>query len=130
MKVSIEKGKGKEEEEGNDTEESGETETKEEDSDGSEEEEEEVVVVDRRKRVMTGVVCGEGTRSVRDWNSGSAANSSTSGSSLCCQADECGVDLNMGKPYHKRHKVCELHAKSSLVLVNGIRQRFCQQCSR
>ncbi|KAF3440861.1 hypothetical protein FNV43_RR19147 [Rhamnella rubrinervis] len=129
VKVSIESRK-EEEEEGNDTEESGETETEKEDSAGSEEEEEDVVVEGRRKRVMRGVACGEGTRSVKDGSTRSAANSTTSGSLLCCQADECGVDLNMGKPYHKRHKVCELHAKSSLVLVNGIRQRFCQQCSR
>ncbi|KAF3440390.1 hypothetical protein FNV43_RR18674 [Rhamnella rubrinervis] len=64
VKVSIESRK-EEEEEGNDTEESGETETEKEDSAGSEEEEEDVVVEGRRKRVMRGVACGEGTRSVR-----------------------------------------------------------------
>ncbi|CAM8896604.1 unnamed protein product [Rhodiola kirilowii] len=48
----------------------------------------------------------------------------------CCQADKCGADLATAKPYHKRHKVCEVHAKAQVVLVNGIRQRFCQQCSR
>ncbi|XVE91646.1 hypothetical protein REPUB_Repub01dG0028100 [Reevesia pubescens] len=32
--------------------------------------------------------------------------------------------------YHKRHKVCEGHSKSAKVIVNGIEQRFCQQCSR
>nr|POE89663.1 squamosa promoter-binding-like protein 13 [Quercus suber] len=50
--------------------------------------------------------------------------------SLRCQADECGVDLKMAKTYHKRHKVCERHAKAAVVLVTGIRQRFCQQCSK
>ncbi|MBA0706937.1 hypothetical protein Golax_019019 [Gossypium laxum] len=47
-----------------------------------------------------------------------------------CQADECGADLKDAKQYHRRHKVCEPHAKDAFVLVKGIRQRFCQQCSR
>ncbi|KAK9284479.1 hypothetical protein L1049_023652 [Liquidambar formosana] len=48
----------------------------------------------------------------------------------CCQADKCTADLTDAKPYHRRHKVCEHHAKAQVVLVGGIRQRFCQQCSR
>ncbi|EEF44400.1 squamosa promoter-binding protein 1 [Ricinus communis] len=48
----------------------------------------------------------------------------------CCQAEKCMADLNDAKPYHRRHKVCEYHAKAQIVLVAGIRQRFCQQCSR
>lgn len=48
----------------------------------------------------------------------------------CCQAEKCTADLNDAKQYHRRHKVCELHAKAQVVLVGGIRQRFCQQCSR
>ncbi|KAG8641410.1 hypothetical protein MANES_13G145925v8 [Manihot esculenta] len=48
----------------------------------------------------------------------------------CCQADMCMADLSDAKPYHRRHKVCENHAKAQIVLVAGIRQRFCQQCSR
>ncbi|KAE8010712.1 hypothetical protein FH972_007055 [Carpinus fangiana] len=36
----------------------------------------------------------------------------------------------MAKAYHKRHKVCERHAKAAVVLVSGLRQRFCQQCSK
>ncbi|PPR88761.1 hypothetical protein GOBAR_AA31930 [Gossypium barbadense] len=47
-----------------------------------------------------------------------------------CQADDCGADLKDAKQYHRRHKVCEPHAKDAFVLVKGIRQRFCQQCSR
>ncbi|XP_065864533.1 squamosa promoter-binding protein 1-like [Euphorbia lathyris] len=47
-----------------------------------------------------------------------------------CQVDKCGVDLSEAKRYHRRHKVCELHAKAPAVLVAGLRQRFCQQCSR
>lgn len=52
------------------------------------------------------------------------------GSMKGCQANKCGDDLREARPYHRRHKVCEHHAKASAVLVAGIRQRFCQQCSR
>ncbi|KAF8037457.1 hypothetical protein BT93_B0375 [Corymbia citriodora subsp. variegata] len=48
----------------------------------------------------------------------------------CCQVFGCNKDLSSSKDYHKRHKVCEAHSKTSKVIVNGIEQRFCQQCSR
>lgn len=47
-----------------------------------------------------------------------------------CQVYGCNKDLSSSKDYHKRHKVCELHSKTAKVIVNGIEQRFCQQCSR
>ncbi|KAG6419147.1 hypothetical protein SASPL_121359 [Salvia splendens] len=47
-----------------------------------------------------------------------------------CQAEDCTADMTDAKPYHRRHKVCEFHAKAAVVLLSGIRQRFCQQCSR
>ncbi|KAG0470849.1 hypothetical protein HPP92_016969 [Vanilla planifolia] len=47
-----------------------------------------------------------------------------------CQAEKCLADLTEAKRYHRRHKVCEAHAKASVVIVAGLRQRFCQQCSR
>lgn len=47
-----------------------------------------------------------------------------------CQADKCSADLTQANKYHLRHKVCERHAKASVVVVAGLRQRFCQQCSR
>ncbi|KAF5728297.1 hypothetical protein HS088_TW21G00444 [Tripterygium wilfordii] len=47
-----------------------------------------------------------------------------------CQVERCSVDLTDAKRYHRRHKVCEVHAKSPAVIVSGLRQRFCQQCSR
>ncbi|CAN4087149.1 unnamed protein product [Withania somnifera] len=34
------------------------------------------------------------------------------------------------KAYHRHHKVCEFHAKAPAVLIGGLLQRFCQQCSR
>ncbi|KAL9243317.1 hypothetical protein vseg_017219 [Gypsophila vaccaria] len=49
---------------------------------------------------------------------------------VCCQVYDCGKDLSSAKEYHKRHKVCDAHSKTSKVVVNGIEQRFCQQCSR
>lgn len=48
----------------------------------------------------------------------------------CCLVEKCGADLTDAKRYHKRHKVCELHSKAPVVIVSGLRQRFCQQCSR
>ncbi|PWA45121.1 SBP-like protein [Artemisia annua] len=50
--------------------------------------------------------------------------------SLFCQVHGCSKSLVSCKDYHKRHKVCELHSKTAKVIVNGILQRFCQQCSR
>lgn len=47
-----------------------------------------------------------------------------------CQVEKCGLDLSDAKRYHRRHKVCEIHAKAPFVVVAGLRQRFCQQCSR
>ncbi|KAE9592905.1 hypothetical protein Lal_00029099 [Lupinus albus] len=47
-----------------------------------------------------------------------------------CQAEKCGADLTDAKKYHRRHKVCEFHSKAPVVVVAGLRQRFCQQCSR
>lgn len=47
-----------------------------------------------------------------------------------CQVYGCNKDLGSSKDYHKRHKVCDVHSKTAKVIVNGIEQRFCQQCSR
>ncbi|CAN6174798.1 unnamed protein product [Urochloa humidicola] len=47
-----------------------------------------------------------------------------------CQVEGCGVDLSGAKQYHCRHKVCSMHTKTPRVVVAGIEQRFCQQCSR
>ncbi|XP_077240490.1 squamosa promoter-binding-like protein 12 [Tasmannia lanceolata] len=51
-------------------------------------------------------------------------------SRLVCQVEDCGADLSYAKDYHRRHKVCEMHAKASNALVGNVMQRFCQQCSR
>ncbi|CAN1133613.1 Squamosa promoter-binding-like protein 9 [Linum perenne] len=46
-----------------------------------------------------------------------------------CQVEGCNVDLSDVKPYYSRHKVCAIHSKTSTVIVAGLEQRFCQQCS-
>ncbi|KAK6149205.1 hypothetical protein DH2020_016730 [Rehmannia glutinosa] len=46
-----------------------------------------------------------------------------------CQVEGCKVDLSDAKAYYSRHKVCGMHSKSSTVIVAGLEQRFCQQCS-
>ncbi|CAN6440650.1 unnamed protein product [Victoria cruziana] len=46
-----------------------------------------------------------------------------------CQVEDCKVDLTGAKAYYCRHKVCGVHSKSPKVIVAGIEQRFCQQCS-
>ncbi|CAH8384605.1 unnamed protein product [Eruca vesicaria subsp. sativa] len=47
-----------------------------------------------------------------------------------CQVEGCRTDLSNAKTYYSRHKVCCVHSKSSKVIVSGLHQRFCQQCSR
>lgn len=47
-----------------------------------------------------------------------------------CQVEGCKLDLSDAKPYYSRHKVCGAHSKSPTVIVAGLQQRFCQQCSR
>ncbi|KAG5120286.1 hypothetical protein JHK82_034706 [Glycine max] len=61
---------------------------------------------------------------------GSGRRGSSGVSPPSCQAEMCGADLTVAKRYHRRHKVCELHSKAPSVMVAGLRQRFCQQCSR
>ncbi|KAK1437986.1 hypothetical protein QVD17_03787 [Tagetes erecta] len=66
---------------------------------------------------------------VKKKKSGHGGGGSSSGT-RCCQGDNCTVDLSEAKQYHRRHKVCEVHAKAQAVMVAGVHQRFCQQCSR
>lgn len=47
-----------------------------------------------------------------------------------CQVEGCNVTLVNAKDYHRRHKVCETHSKAPKVVMLGLEQRFCQQCSR
>jgi hypothetical protein len=47
-----------------------------------------------------------------------------------CAVDGCKADLAKCRDYHRRHKVCEAHSKTPVVVVAGREMRFCQQCSR
>lgn len=49
---------------------------------------------------------------------------------VSCQVENCRADMTDAKKYHRRHKVCDFHAKAPVVRVEGLAQRFCQQCSR
>ncbi|RWW73523.1 hypothetical protein BHE74_00018586 [Ensete ventricosum] len=46
-----------------------------------------------------------------------------------CQVEGCNADLTGVKAYYCRHKVCGMHSKAPKVIVAGLEQRFCQQCS-
>ncbi|CAA0815992.1 Squamosa promoter-binding-like protein 3 [Striga hermonthica] len=58
------------------------------------------------------------------------AGSGAAGQPPLCVVEECGAGLEGFKKYYQRHRVCVVHSKSPVVLVDGLRQRFCQQCSR
>jgi hypothetical protein len=47
-----------------------------------------------------------------------------------CQVEGCALDLSSAKDYHRKRRVCESHAKSPMVVIDGLERRFCQQCSR
>lgn len=67
----------------------------------------------------------------REITSSSRKPSGSGGSSPpTCQVESCNADLTGAKHYHRRHKVCEFHAKAAVVHVAGGQKRFCQQCSR
>ena len=59
-----------------------------------------------------------------------AARRGAAGGGPSCQVERCAADLHDARRYYRRHKVCEPHSKELAVLVAGLRQRFCQQCSR
>ncbi|XP_044956142.1 squamosa promoter-binding-like protein 1 isoform X2 [Hordeum vulgare subsp. vulgare] len=59
-----------------------------------------------------------------------ATAGASSSSAPSCLVDGCHADLRDGRDYHRRHKVCEVHTKSTLVRIKNIEHRFCQQCSR
>ena len=62
---------------------------------------------------------------------GKRGSSAGGGSTLPgCQVENCTSDMTDAKRYHRRHKVCEFHAKAPNARVAGLHQRFCQQCSR
>jgi hypothetical protein len=83
----------------------------------------EPVVVRPSKRVRSGSPGSAG-------GSGGGGAANGAGSYPMCQVDDCRADLTTAKDYHRRHKVCEIHSKTTKALVANQMQRFCQQCSR
>ncbi|XVF49587.1 hypothetical protein PTKIN_Ptkin04bG0024800 [Pterospermum kingtungense] len=82
-----------------------------------------------------GQVGNSGEESVNKWKmefspTKRARASNNRAHKVSCLVDECNSDLSKCREYHRRHKVCELHSKTAQVLINGHKQRFCQQCSR
>ncbi|KAF5729101.1 hypothetical protein HS088_TW21G01258 [Tripterygium wilfordii] len=73
---------------------------------------------------------GEDDKSKKKGKKGLLSGPSRSTTPVSCQAEDCDTNMTNAKPYHRRHKVCEHHAKAPVVAVAGIQQRFCQQCSR
>ncbi|KAJ0983003.1 hypothetical protein J5N97_011258 [Dioscorea zingiberensis] len=98
---------------------------KKEDDDDDEEEEEEVVMA-----AIAGGGAEDQEEKKRRSFSGPMRRSGGAVSHPSCQAERCTADLSEAKRYHRRHKVCESHSKAAAVIVAGLRQRFCQQCSR
>ncbi|KAG5397112.1 hypothetical protein IGI04_018926 [Brassica rapa subsp. trilocularis] len=62
----------------------------------------------------------EKRKGVMDRFKGSSSNRV---SSRLCQVDRCTTDLKEAKQYHRRHKVCEVHAKASSVYLAGRRRK-------
>ncbi|KAF7108428.1 hypothetical protein CFC21_108912 [Triticum aestivum] len=79
------------------------------------------------KRVRSG---SPGTASGGGGGGGGGGSASGGGSYPMCQVDDCRADLTSAKDYHRRHKVCEIHSKTTKAVVGNQMQRFCQQCSR
>ncbi|XP_071707515.1 squamosa promoter-binding protein 1-like [Rutidosis leptorrhynchoides] len=71
---------------------------------------------------------GEGSRKKKVL--GKRGSSSSGSNQPYCQVEGCIHDMTNCKPYHRRHKVCEVHSKAAIVVTGGCQQRFCQQCSR
>ncbi|KGN49239.1 squamosa promoter-binding protein 1 [Cucumis sativus] len=88
------------------------------DDDDDDNDNEEIGFVDNERRRRSGLTSARG---------GGGGGRSTVAR---CQADGCNADLTGAKPYHRRHKVCEFHSRAAVVILAGLEQRFCQQCSR
>nr|GEX33173.1 squamosa promoter-binding-like protein 4 [Tanacetum cinerariifolium] len=51
---------------------------------------------------------------------GPNGSGSTSVVTRCCQAEKCTSSLAEAKQYHRRHRVCESHAKAQAVVVAAV----------
>ena len=57
-----------------------------------------------------------------------SSHSKSTRGTKCCQV--CGVDLADAKNYLKRYRICNVHRVAPAMVIDGIVQRFCQQCGR
>mmetsp|Transcript_24654 Transcript_24654/g.58672 ORF Transcript_24654/g.58672 Transcript_24654/m.58672 type:complete len:633 (-) Transcript_24654:240-2138(-) len=49
---------------------------------------------------------------------------------IYCQVPGCEAELSELKIYNQRYRVCKFHLKTDATIINGVAQRFCQQCSK
>ncbi|GFR48875.1 hypothetical protein Agub_g10718 [Astrephomene gubernaculifera] len=49
---------------------------------------------------------------------------------LRCKVEGCNANLENAPKTHQRFRLCNEHIKAPCILVDGVRSRFCQQCSR
>ncbi|XP_073025393.1 squamosa promoter-binding-like protein 7 isoform X2 [Primulina eburnea] len=47
-----------------------------------------------------------------------------------CQVPGCEADISQLKGYHKRHRVCLQCANASVVVLDEVSKRYCQQCGK
>eukprot|EP00887_Chlorella_sp_A99_P007040 scaffold2.g7040.t1 len=50
--------------------------------------------------------------------------------SVLCQVLGCGEELINAKTYYRRYRICQHHSTLPSMVLDGRRQRFCQQCGR
>ncbi|GAB4819310.1 hypothetical protein N2152v2_006356 [Parachlorella kessleri] len=49
---------------------------------------------------------------------------------MVCHIEGCGLDLCTQAEYYQRYRICKAHLKAPALMVDGVPQRFCQQCGR
>ncbi|KAL4423948.1 hypothetical protein ABPG75_001249 [Micractinium tetrahymenae] len=50
--------------------------------------------------------------------------------SVLCQVPGCNEELVDAKKYYRRYRICAAHCAMPCMMIEGRRQRFCQQCGR
>ena len=89
-----------------------------------------VAVEDEEEEDADVAVLGSGEEDKKKRLYGKKGSGTAAVQQPCCQVENCTSDMTGAKPYHRRHKVCQFHAKLPVVVISGVQQRFCQQCSR
>jgi len=49
---------------------------------------------------------------------------------LICHVEGCNLSLGPQAEYYQRYRICKEHLRSTALLVDGVPQRFCQQCGK